>query len=526
MQSDWFRMGRFKSCSALLCVYLTLQACATLPENNNQTESFALEPASTVVTDLDKSSERYKAGHNDQTGAYLLPHGLDAFAARAVLAAKAQRSLDVQYYLFHNDSTGIALTSLLLDAADRGVQVRILADDMDLNRRDAGVASLNAHPNVEIRIFNPFTRGRYRLTQFITGFGKLTRRMHNKSFIADNQFAILGGRNIGDEYFDVDPDNSFGDLDVLLSGPAVAKVSHAFDLYWNSPLAYPAETVIDAAKVNIDLDAMRAVADTTEESFRNSTYRDAIANSKLANDLRNNTMTFYWADKATVIYDLPEKIVADRTAISYHMHQQLKPFADGIKKEFTVISPYFVPGDAGTAFLTGLAQRGVKVRILTNSLASNDVSAVHAGYSKYRKDLLKAGVELYEMQTPLQEYDTNGNKVKRPIGSSNTSLHAKSFAFDRETLFIGSMNLDPRSFLENTEIGVLIESTELSGFFVDFFTANIAKAAFRLELVDGEIQWHGWEDGKAVTYTKDPYTSWWDRFAVGFIGLFPIQSQL
>jgi len=218
-----------RSTLALPLVMLLMSGCASLPDNSNNTPSYAIAPGDTETSQLGKSATQFRQGQGNKTGAYLLSTGLDGFAARGVLANAAEKSLDVQYYLYHNDDTGLSLTKLLLDAAERGVKVRILVDDMDLNNRDGGVAGLNTHPNIEIRIFNPFSRNTFRLTQMLSRFGSVTRRMHNKTFIADNQFAIVGGRNVGDEYFDVNPDNAFGDLDALVVGPAVSEISTSFD---------------------------------------------------------------------------------------------------------------------------------------------------------------------------------------------------------------------------------------------------------------------------------------------------------
>jgi putative cardiolipin synthase len=387
---------------------------------------------------------------------------------------------------------------------------------------------LDSHPNMEVRIFNPFSRKTGRLSQFVTRMGLVTRRMHNKSFTVDNQAAILGGRNIGNEYFEADPDLAFADLDVLVIGPVVKEVSTAFDLYWNSELAYPALVLKGQPPTPEEIEQKRQKLSEFVAQQSDSAYLAALRESDIANNIRQNTVRFDWG-KAEVVYDLPEKIQQDFDQTQYHLAPQLGPYFAGVQKELIIFSPYFVPGKKGTAFLTQLSRRGVRVRILTNSLASTDVGIVHSGYAKYRKELLSAGVELYEMNkllTPQQRKEKKGSQ-----GSSAASLHAKSFVFDRQTVFIGSLNLDPRATLHNTEIGVVLESTELGGEMGQWFDDNIENIAFRLELQKGRdkierIVWHGFEDGKPVEFHTDPYTGFWRRFGVGFMGLLPIESQL
>jgi putative cardiolipin synthase len=500
--------------------------CATLPKDFDRPESQAY--TDTDNTRLGQSRRAEKAAHPGQSGFLLLGNGLDAFVARVVLAQAAERSIDVQYYLFHKDLVGALFIDQLLKAADRGVRVRLLVDDMDLGGRDLGAAALDSHPNMEVRIFNPFSRKTSRISQFVTRMGSVTRRMHNKSFTVDNQATILGGRNIGNEYFEADPALAFADLDVLVIGPAVEEVSHAFDLYWNSELAYPASVLKGQPPTTQEIEQQRKKLDEFVSQQTDSAYLSALRNSDLANKLRKNEVRFNWG-KAEVIYDLPEKIQKDFDATEYHLAPQLGPIFAGVQKELIIFSPYFVPGKKGTAFLTQLSRRGVKVRVLTNSLASTDVGIVHSGYAKYRKALLRDGVELYEMNKRLTREQRKEKKGSH--GSSKASLHAKSFVFDRQTVFIGSLNLDPRATLHNTEIGVVLDSTEIGGGMAQWFDANIGKIAFRLELQKGKdkserIVWHGFEDGQPVEFNTDPYTGFWRRFGVGFMGILPIESQL
>jgi putative cardiolipin synthase len=520
------KTGSIATLLALLMALSLVSACATLPENTGRKETFAYPDTGDTL--IGREVSMGETAHPGESGFHLLASGMDAFVARAVLAHLAERSIDVQYYLYHGDLVGRLLTWTLLQAAERGVRIRLLVDDMDLAGRDPGVIALDSHPNVEVRIFNPFSRKRGRTVQFLTRYGSVTRRMHNKSFTVDSQAAILGGRNIGDEYFEADPDLEFADLDVLAVGPVARDVSTAFDRYWNSELAYPASVLIGEPPTPEEVGRKRQQLNDFVAAQVDSAYLQALRNSDLADNIRKQQVRFSWG-KAVVVYDRPEKMLHEKGEKEYQLAPQLKPYVDGIRKELIIFSPYFVPGEAGTALLTGLAARGVRVRILTNSLSSNDVSVVHAGYARYRKPLLRGGVELYEMNKKLSPEQRK--EKKGAGGSSKASLHAKSFVFDRQQVFIGSMNLDPRAVVHNTEIGVVLASPEIAQGMGDWFDQNVGRLAFRLELKRDEggsetLLWHGIVDGTPRTFDVDPYTGFWKRLGIGFLGILPIESQL
>lgn len=510
----------------LLFSLLFITGCATLPQNFERSESHAL--SDTDNTHWGRFLQREKSAHPGQAGFVLLENGLDAFVARALLAEYAERTIDVQYYLYHNDLTGRLFTHQLLKAADRGVRVRLLVDDMGLAGRDLGSAVLDSHPNIEVRIFNPFSRKTGRLSQLVTRFGSVTRRMHNKSFTVDNQVTILGGRNIGNEYFEADPDIAFADLDVLLVGQVVEDVSASFDAYWNSDLVYPVNVLVGRPPTPPEIQTKTQELEEFIKGQENSPYLLALSNSDLANKIRQKNVRFYWGN-AEAIFDQPEKIVDDRSRSDDYLTVQFKPYWKRMENELIILSPYFVPGKEGVESLLKLKESGIDIDILTNSLASTDVGAVHAGYAKYRKDLLRAGVEIYELNKNISKKERKGKK--RQEGSSKASLHAKTFILDRNWVFIGSLNLDPRSVYENTEIGVVLDSPEMARYMAQKFDANIVAHAFRLELRSEEdggehIIWHGYENGKKLIYTVDPYTSMWRRLGVWFLGLLPIESQL
>lgn len=512
--------------SHILVVIVCLSGCAGLPNQieRRQTRAFT----DTAHAYLGHYVTNRAADHPDLSGFHLLANGLDAFAARAVLADLAERSIYVQYYLYHNDQVGRLFTYQLVKAADRGVRVRHLVDDMDLGGRDLSVAAMDSHPNIELRIFNPFSRKTARFSQYVSRMGSVTRRMHNKSFTVDNQMSILGGRNIGNEYFDADPDLSFTDLDVLAIGPVANDVSNVLDLFWNSELAYPATVLLDTSPTQEQANQMRQELDAFVAQQSDSAYLQAMRTSSLADAIREDGVACEWGD-AVIVYDHPEKLVHESKHPAYYLGPQLAPYFKAVEYELIIISPYFVPGKSGTAFLTNLAKRGVRVRILTNSLASNDVGIVHAGYSKYRKDLLRAGVELYELNKKMTR--AQRQKKKGHGGSSKAGLHAKSFVFDREQVFFGSLNLDPRAVIHNTEIGVVMTSEPIANEMGRLFDSFVKQAAFRLELVKDasgseRMLWHGQVDDETKNFTVEPYTGFWRRLGIGFMRLLPIESQL
>ncbi len=444
------------------------------------------------------------------------------------MASLADHSLDVQYYLFHNDLVGGLVAYQLLQAADRGVRIRLLLDDMGLEDRDADIALLDSHPNIEVRIFNPFTRGMMRTIQFLSRFGSVTRRMHNKTFIADNSVAIAGGRNIGNEYFDADPNLAFGDLDVQAIGPVVREVSASFDEYWNSTLSYPVSVLHKKISYE-ELEKKRPHWDDLMEKERDSEYVTALKGSDFARSLETGGIVYNWG-KATVLADKPEKISSKQQKKEFYLAPQLRKYLEQIENELIILSAYFVPGRGGVEFFKSLIKRGVRVRILTNSLSSNDVTLVHAGYARYRRDMLRAGVELYEMDKKM----TRKERKKKKAGTGSTgkaSLHAKTFILDRKVMFISSFNLDPRSVMENTEIGILFHSPPLAGKMAERFDIQSKTDAFTLELTTEDdgielIRWMINKNSREEVFTVDPYTSVWRRMLLFGAGWLPIESQL
>lgn len=466
--------------------------------------------------------------HEGLSAFYPLGNGVDALVARLAFIDIADVSVDLQYYLFHDDDSGRLLIHHVLRAADRGVRVRILLDDMDMNGRDRGLAGLALHPNIDIRLFNPFPSRSMRHINFLTHFGTVTRRMHNKSLIVDNQIAVVGGRNIGDEYFEASEGVNFGDMDVLSAGPIVNEVSEAFDQYWNSDLAWSLSS-LGASGDPALLDRARRALQELAGDLADSAYGMRLEESTLTAQLAAGGLSWYWAP-ARLLFDLPEKVLTDPDDRSSHMGPELGALLASAQEEVLAISPYFVPGEQGTALLKQLRERGVSVTVVTNSLAATDVPAVHSGYVRYRRELLESGVELWEMRPSSTQV---GQKRPR-LGSSQASLHAKTFVIDGEQVVVGSMNMDPRSDQLNTELGVVIESPDLARAVQGWRDTGLPNQAWRVRLDDSEssrraakLQWITRDAaGERVHTGSEPEASWWRRFVSGFVALLPIEQQL
>jgi len=471
----------------------------------------------------------------EQSGIYVLQSGLEAFAARRLLARNAERAIDAQTYIFHRDVTGLFHIASFLEAADRGVRVRILLDDLKAREVEEELAILDAHPQIEVRLFNPFSRsslpGLTRAFDFLVHPVLLNRRMHNKSFSVDGAVAVVGGRNIGDEYFGASPAVNFADLDLLAAGPAARGVGADFDAYWGHTLSVPMEAWPSLRRTPEDLDALRRTLEEHGREHADSPYAAAVRASDLVQHLLAGELPLVWA-RARSSADKPEKVTASRDALEgLLLGRDVVPVARAVQSELILVSPYFVPGDEGSEWLMELRKRDVRVRILTNSFAATDVPLVHAGYARYRERLLEAGVELFELQPRAAERSADDRHGL--FGSSGASLHAKTFVFDRKTLFVGSLNFDPRSVELNTEQGLLVESEELAARIVELFDrGSRPEHSYRVVLdpAEGEdgpkLTWHGEEDGRPVRFHKDPHVGFGKRLSAFLSGLLPIESQL
>jgi putative cardiolipin synthase len=513
----------------LVVGYFVMSLFYRLPDISSRTQSYMIGDGE--ATTLGQKWGPKKSAHPGKTGVFLLKEGRDAFVARALLARDSEKSLDIQYYMYHQeqDTVGSLLTHEVLNAADRGVRVRMLIDDIYGNQDEDTWVGLDAHDNIEVRMWNPWKRGRGRgrLIQSVVRVAEIDYRMHAKSFTADNQATILGGRNIGDEYFDADKDVAFADIDVLSIGPPVREVSTEFDSYWNAEHAYPVSILIrqgtkeDLANLHSKKDAFFAEKST-------SNYITALKDSDLARGLKEGSLAWSWSD-ARVIHDSPQKEDLKKKGTDELLISQLAPYITGAKKTVDIVSPYFVPGDRATDALCKLSQDGVQVRILTNSLASNDVSAVHAGYAKYRRKLLRCGVRLFELDESLK--DREGKMFTWLPGLAKSSLHAKTMAFDGEIMFVGSFNFDQRSLNINNEIGLVFHDPEIAEASAKHFEDNVNNIAFEVSFSrEGgreNMQWTGGQGGPDVVIKKEPYATTMQKLIVGIVKWLPfVDSQL
>jgi putative cardiolipin synthase len=464
------------------------------------------------------------AAHPGLTGIHALPEPRAAFATRAILAGAADRMLDIQYYIWHADETGHLLFEALWDAAERGVRVRFLLDDNNTAGLDDTLATLDAHPNIEVRLYNPLYRRRLRALNYLTDFLRLNRRMHNKSFTADGVVTVVGGRNVGNAYFATGSGVGFRDLDVVALGPVVADVSASFEQYWTSPSARPAAGLL-ARPAQDSATALRATFGRVRADPDCTTYLDSLRQTRLVQSLLHGELPLEWAE-ARLVVDDPAKTLDKGTRKSGLLLTALLETVGEPERSFDLVSPYLVPATEGSDLLTSLTRRGVKVRILTNSLAATDVAAVHAGYAKRRADLLRAGIRLYELKPSAIQDEPGGGGSYR--GSSSASLHAKTFGQDGARVFVGSFNFDPRSVLLNTEMGLVIESPALAAELAKAFDEGIPNVAWEVRLsADGRrLEWIESGPSGRKSYTAEPATGPLRRAMVKILSLLPIEWLL
>lgn len=453
------------------------------------------------------------AMHPTLSGIYPLRDGQEAFLARISLVEVASHRLDVQYYIWHDDVVGRLLLQRLYVAAKRGVKVRLLLDDNNTKGMDGLLSAFDAHPNIEVRLFNPFMQRRYRPLGYLSDFFRLNRRMHNKSLTADGVATIVGGRNIGDEYFDAGGGVMFADLDVLAVGHAASEVTQDFERYWHSQSTYAAGDILPKGQPTFDTTPSTDIATTR--------YLHALSQSPFAHYLKKGSIPLEWV-KTTLISDDPAKGLGkahhNDTVLAH-----ISPIIASTQKELLIVSPYFVPTQAGTTALSQLAQNNKNVIILTNSLAATDVAPVHAGYAKYRKDLLQAGVQLFELKPDATVLVKNHSSI---LKSSGASLHAKTFAVDEQKLFVGSFNMDPRSAALNTEMGLIINSPNLAQNLTRQFKTHQATTTYQVSLSNDNLQWHTQSDNQTLTYDTEPDSSLLQDFVIWLCTKLPIEWLL
>lgn len=502
-------------------VLLAISGCATVDFDQPKAASYAA--ADTGDTWLGQRVAGLAGGRTGESGFMLLHSGVSAMAVRVSLANRAKRTIDAQYYLVKGDSAGLLFLNALLNAADRGVRVRLLIDDYLATGQDSGMLALDAHPNFEIRIFNPFARRSAfgRNINVLGDFRRLNRRMHNKSFTADNQVTVVGGRNIGSEYFAAHDRNNFEDLDLLGIGPVVNDVSSMFDRYWNDRIAVPVHHVVrPPGDPETAVSELRDKITAGLEDVSAARYQGVVESILERERIQEDQFTW---DPYQLVFDPPEFGDKKKAATVESMVPALQSAISKSEEEFLLVSPYFVPRRRSLALFEELRDRGVAVKVVTNSLASTNQPLVHSGYGPKRKSLLQMGVEVYEIRPDFEITGVEESGVEASAGG----LHAKLFIIDRTELFVGSFNWDPRSARINTEMGIILHSPELAAGLAERITRNLKPETYQLELSDtGRLRWTTRIDGEELVYTKEPHTSWWQRFKVGFYRILPIKEQL
>ena len=483
-------------------------------------------PVAADHTALDRELAPLFARNPGKTGAITLVDGIDAFAARAMSARQAGRSLDLQYYIWHDDLTGRLLAREAWLAAERGVRVRLLLDDINAGGKDTPLLVLDGHPNIEVRLYNPFRNrsGIARLLEMLQRGFSLNHRMHNKAWIADGRVAIVGGRNIGLEYFDAAEGANFHDLDLLLFGPEVAQASAIFDAFWNSGAVVP---VGDLGHLGMD-DIHRIVARIGEEARSGPArrYMERVEASPSVRAYLGRALAPYWSDRFRIVSDPPDKRAGapgDGWLVA-RIDAELR----AATRAALLVSPYFVPGEDTTRMLVGLARGGVHVGVVTNSLAANDVAAVHGGYAQYRGPLLDGGVHLYELRPEAAAPETGGRPRAGRAGSSGASLHTKAFVVDGRRGFIGSYNLDPRSAWLNTEMGVFFDDPALAADLRAEYL-HLAGPALSWKVArgpDGRLAWLDAAGPEPRLLHSEPGASRWRRMQAAVFRWLPLESQL
>lgn len=505
--------------AAVVCLVLAV-ACVQLPALPEREAESSLAPAE--GSPLDVATLSLEQRNPGQSAFRLVVEGNEAFVSRMQSARMAARSLDVQSYIWHADVTGRFLAQELLLAADRGVRVRVLLDDLDARQHNDAIAALSAHPNIRVRLFNPFAsrRGALRfIAEAATSFMRINRRMHNKSWIADNRLAIVGGRNIGDEYFAASAEVNFIDLDFAMIGPVVRDASASFDRYWNSTAAYPIE-MLDPHGLSPDaIDRFRQQLVGSAEQTKQSRYAESLRADLAIQRMVSGEWPMQWAAEFKFVSDDPLKVTMSRRDLQdAHVGAALAPMIEAARQRVSIVSPYFVPGTSVTTKLVDASRAGTEIRVLTNSLVANDVAAVHGGYSRHREALLEGGVQIWELKP---SYGTAANASL--TGSSGAALHTKAFVVDGHTLFVGSYNLDPRSTWLNCEQGVMVANAVLAQQLEQLFERQTAgDHAWRVSIEAGKLQW----TDHTEQLHRDPHASFGRRFQAWLARVLRLDAQL
>lgn len=525
----------------LLLLIFWISGCASLPSAVERPVSTALDNPSQTRLGQAVAARAARAGTRNDSGFALVGNAGLAFSSRMTLIKAAQKTLDIQYYAIFADDTTERLFDALREASERGVRIRILLDDFNTSGKNAQVLKLAFEKNIAMRLFNPLPGGRasmlLRILSNLKDVDRMQRRMHNKIFAADNAVAIVGGRNLGETYFGQSEGTNFVDIDLLAAGRIVRDLSRSFDQYWNNPLAYPVQSLmteeeIEALKPQPELAQPGELQGPAVPTGTPQTATHAANAATTVPALPDTTdlalLNWTWAP-SVVLVDQPSKIAADADSVE----ESEDSAVDGLlqlmaqaKTELLIVSPYFIPGQRMMRQFAELRQRGVRVRVLTNSLASNDAPAAHVGYARYRKALLAMGVELYEMHAEQQGSIRSFGSIGGSIGASRASLHAKVVVIDNRLLVIGSMNLDLRSKLQNSEVAIVVRNRALSAEATRMIEPALASGAWHVEQVDGELLWRAPQGSASPTSSTEPDTSLGLRLMLRLIGPFAPDEML
>lgn len=505
-----------------LLLSILLVGCSALPKDLPREASQALPPSE--QTALGRLLAEDPPAAPDASQVDVLDTGQEALQVRLALVALAERSIDLQYYIWNSDDSGRLLAQALLDAADRGVRVRLLLDDFNVGDRDSPLATLHAHPDIQVRVYNP-NASRSGVAWFVSllgEFGRLNQRMHNKAFVVDGLAAISGGRNIGDEYFDLHPALNFRDRDLFVAGPVVAAIAQGFDEYWNSERSFPVSGLVDelpdAALNRQRRDRLRAYVDAQSIPYVLPGTRDQ------ARQFLQRRRSQWISAKVELLIDQAPRLQDTASSEHKRVAQQLGAIARGASQEILIESAYLILGDEGLELAEGLHRRGIRVSALTNSLASNDLTPNHSGYARRRPQMLEAGMTLYELRPDAASCRRLVATPGRCEAPALFGLHAKSMVFDREKVFVGSFNLNLRSVYLNTEIGLLVHSSELASRVAADIEENMRpENSWHVSLdATGGLVWQGQD----MAHVREPQTGWWRRFKVGLLKLLPIEKYL
>ncbi|WP_171066729.1 phospholipase D family protein [Acinetobacter indicus] len=514
------------SCSLVLGV----SGCSTLPKQIEHPVQMAFETP-TEHTHLAQIVLPLREKNPQLTGYRVLYDPLEALSARLYLIDKAEETLDLQYYIWDNDKIGALALHSIIRAADRGVKVRLLVDDNNAKKMEGIYLALDQHSNIDVKLYNPYRFRKYRAMDMVLDLKRINRRMHNKSFIADNQIALIGGRNMSNQYYNVSDSYQFSDVDVMLVGSASDEIIHSFDEYWNDDYAYSVKQLVNPQQHHLRYESLKQQLEDHSAEVAVQNYLDLATRSQAIEQWFNHKIQFDWV-KAEVVKDSPSKI-KDRAPKEELLNFQLLSHLEKPTESVDIISAYFVPEESGADRLKQLANDGVQVRVLTNSYKANDVPLVHAFYAKYRQDLLENDVELYEFLYAPEAEHLNSNteelskKAKVSLkGLSRSSLHAKLMALDEKQVFIGSFNFDPRSAYLNSEIGVLLNSPTLAKSVHQTMDANLSKYAYRLVLdAQNNINWRVVNSkGEERVFVKEPKMKWYEKAAMKIISWLPIEG--